>query len=293
MFTMFERSWQMFKASYAVLRQDKELMLFPLLSAIGLIAVTITFVIPMAALGIFETASTTTSQNGEVALSDGQTVTLAVIGFLYYFISYLIIIYSNSALIGAAMMRLRGEDPTVQDGFRIASSRLGTIVGYALIAATVGMILQSLRNNRRNIISQIVGSLLGMAWSLLTFLVVPVLVMENVGPIEAIKRSSSLLKRTWGENLTANIGMGLLQFLAMLAVGLVIGLPLYLLVTVVNTTIVTIFAIAVVVIAMAIVALFFSAIMGIFQAALYNYAIGGEADTFFDPALVRGAFQRE
>lgn len=293
MFTMFERSWQMFKASYAVLRQDKELMLFPLLSAIGLIAVTITFVIPMAALGIFETASTTTSQNGEVALSDGQTVTLAVIGFLYYFISYLIIIYSNSALIGAAMMRLRGEDPTVQDGFRIASSRLGPIVGYALIAATVGMILQSLRNNRRNIISQIVGSLLGMAWSLLTFLVVPVLVMENVGPIEAIKRSSSLLKRTWGENLTANIGMGLLQFLAMLAVGLVIGLPLYLLVTVVNTTIVTIFAIAVVVIAMAIVALFFSAIMGIFQAALYNYATGGEADTFFDPALVRGAFQRE
>lgn len=293
MFTMLERSWQLFKASYAVLRQDKELMLFPLLSAIGLIAVTITFVVPMAALGIFETVSTTSTQGGEVVLSDGQTVTLAVIGFLYYFVSYLIIIFSNSALIGAAMMRLRGEDPTVQDGFRIASSRLGPIVGYALIAATVGMILQSLRNNRRNIISQIVGSLLGMAWSLLTFLVVPVLVMENAGPIEAIKRSSSLLKQTWGENIAANVGVGLFQFLAMLAVGLVIGLPLYLLVTVVNTTIVTIFAIAVVVIAMAIVALFFSAIMGIFQAALYNYATGGEADTFFDPALVRGAFQRE
>lgn len=265
-------------------------MLFPFISMLGLIAVTITFAIPLAATGIYDTATTAAAESAEVQLTDSQTITLLVIGFLYYLVTYTIIIFSNTALIGAALMRLRGENPTIRDGFQIASSRLGSIIGYAAISATVGMILQMIRGNRDNIAGQIVGSILGMAWSLITFLVIPILVVENIGPIAAVRRSGSLLKRTWGENLVTNFGLGMLQFLAMLVVGIVVGLPMYALASAFNTGIVTFFAIAVVVIAVVSVALFFAALMGIFQAALYNYATEGEAGTFFEPSLIRSAF---
>ena len=89
------------------------------------------------------------------------------------------------------MMRLRGENPTLQDGFRIASEHASAILGYAVIAATVGMILRAIAG-RSGVIGQIVVSIIGFAWNVATFLVVPVLVVEKLGPIDAIKRSAAL-----------------------------------------------------------------------------------------------------
>src|SRR5690606_23304734 len=123
------------------------------------------------------------------------------IAFLFYFVTYTVIIFSNVAIVGMAMMRLRGEDPTVKDGFRIASEHINAILGYAAISATVGMILNAIRGDEDNIVGQIVAGLIGTGWNLITFLVIPVLVIEGVGPIEGIKRSGSLLKSTWGENV--------------------------------------------------------------------------------------------
>ncbi|HRF98076.1 MAG TPA: DUF6159 family protein, partial [Aggregatilineales bacterium] len=165
-----------------------------------------------------------------------QTIIGLVIAFLFYWITYTVIIFAQTALVGAAMIRLNGGDPTISDGFRIASERLGKIIAYASIAATVGMVLNGLRNAAResdNIVVSIIGQLfagaLNMAWNLITFLVVPVLVVENVGPIEAIKRSGSYLKKTWGENLVATTGMGFISFLFMMAGMIVVGLITWLL----------------------------------------------------------------
>ena len=94
------------------------------------------------------------------------------------------IIYANSALVGAALIRLRGGDPTVSDGLRIASSHLGSIIGYAAISATVGLILRWLQD--RGSLGVLASSLFGLAWSLATFLAVPVLVSENLGPMDSI-----------------------------------------------------------------------------------------------------------
>src|SRR5262249_1074067 len=142
-------------------------------------------------------------------------------GFVFYVVQYTIVFYCNSALVGAALIRLRGGQPTLGDGFRIANERFGSIVGYALVAATVGVILRQIA--QRGMIGRILGTGFGLAWNVATFLAVPVLVVEGVGPIEAVKRSSQLLKKTWGEQIVGNIGLGLVFGLLSVATGLVFG----------------------------------------------------------------------
>lgn len=290
MFRTFGRSWRLFKASLAVLRQDKELMVFPLMSTAGLIVVSILFLIPLGLTGILGTVSS----GGEPTTV--QTILGLVITFLFYWVTYTIIIYSQTALVGAAMIRLNGGDPTVSDGFKIANSRLGKIIGYASIAATVGMLLNMLKNAAResdNIVVSIIGQLfagaLTMAWNLITFLVVPVLVVENLGPIDAIKRSGEYLKKTWGENLVATTGMGFISFLFMMAGFLVVGLLTMLLSSLMGSAGIII-GIILMFIVLGGIGLFFSALGGIFQAALYKYATEGTTGEMFEAELIQGAF---
>ena len=128
--------------------------------------------------------------------------------FLFYFLNYFIVIFFNSAVIACAILRMRGGEPTLSIGFNAALSRLPQIVGWALVAATVGLILRALENvarKRGNLVGQIVAGLLGMAWSVVTFLVVPILVVEKKGPFEAVKESAALLRKTWGEQLVGGL----------------------------------------------------------------------------------------
>ncbi|HLU12788.1 MAG TPA: DUF6159 family protein, partial [Arenimonas sp.] len=194
MFDRISRSWSLVKASAAVLRADKELLWFPVISAIATTLVAATFLLPLFGLGLLEGR-----EPGPV---------LYLFGFLFYLCQYFVIFFFNTALVGAAMIRLEGGDPTVSDGLRIARERVGAILGYAAIAATVGLILRALEE-RAGFLGRIVVGIIGLAWTLATFLVVPVLVSQNVGPIEALKESVSLLKRSWGENLAGNVGIGL------------------------------------------------------------------------------------
>ena len=284
MFERFSRSWGLVKASYAVLRADRELLIFPLLSTIGVILITITFAIPLIASGFAEALADSDK------LTNSQIIIGVVLGFLYYFVMYTIVIFANVALIGAAMIRMDGGDPTVGDGFRIAGQHFNAILGYAAISATVGMILQAIRGDEDNIAGRIVASILSMAWGLITFLVIPVLIMENLGPIAAIKRSANLLKQTWGEQIAGSFSMGMISFLIMLAVLLVVGGPILLIVASIDSAVLAGLGIGVVVIVLALIGLFFSALNGVFQAALYRYATAGTAGDFFDDNILSGAF---
>ncbi|MEW6651723.1 MAG: DUF6159 family protein, partial [Chloroflexota bacterium] len=133
MFTKLSNSWELVKASFRVLGADKELVVFPIISAIGAIIVSLTFALPMFLSGLVDRM-----------VSDQIEITGIIVIFLFYLAQYTVIFFANTALVGAAMIRLRGGDPTVGQGFRIAFSRLGSIIGYALIAATVGMILRAI-----------------------------------------------------------------------------------------------------------------------------------------------------
>ena len=209
MFERFSRSWGLIKASAGVLAQDKELLVFPLLSAICALVVAAAFVLPALGLGALDGLG-----NGGVPLA---TYLLA---FLFYLAQYFVIFFFNSALVGAAMIRLDGGDPTLRDGLHIAAGKALPILGYAAIAATVGMVLRALQE-RSGLIGKLVSGALGVAWTLASFLVVPVLVTRDIGPIDAVKESAQLLKKTWGENLIGQGGVGLV--FSLLYVGLAIA----------------------------------------------------------------------
>jgi hypothetical protein len=273
MFEKFSRSWELVKASAAVLRADKELLVFPVLSGLAAMLLMATFVVPIFALKLFE---------------HGNSVAGYALGFLFYFCTYSVAFFFNSALVAAAMIRLNGGDPTVADGFAAARARIGPILGYAAIAATVGMALQALKNKDNNVLVRLVGSGLGVAWTLSTFLVVPVLVSENIGPIDAIKQSVTLLKRTWGENAIGNVGLGFAFGLLMLGT-ILVGVALVVASAMVSVKL----AIAVgvlVVLAAVLLGVIQSALSGIYSAALYRFATAGEAPAGFGGTAMANAF---
>jgi uncharacterized membrane protein len=255
MFATVGRTWNIIKICWGILQKDRELLLFPLYSgAAMMILIAITF-----------TSSLSTDTFEKLTAESGATLQSADVAFLaiIYFAASFIVIYFNSALIGAAMIRIRGGDPTVKDGFAIANSRLPQIIGWALISATVGLLLRILADKaRNNIVGQIAVGILGGAWAYMTFMVIPILVVDRVGPIEAIKRSGSLFKRTWGEQVTANFGFGIISFLAIL-----IGAAPAVLVAMVAPVAGIILGI----ITVGITVITVAALEGIFKAALYEY----------------------
>ena len=280
MFTRFSRSWALIKASGAVLRQDKELLLFPFFSAIATLLVFASFIVPLVVTGAFERMNPDESQ-----------APLMVFAFVFYLIQYFIIFFFNSALVGAAMIRLDGGDPTVRDGLRIASSRIVQIIGYAAIAATVGLILR-LIEERLGIIGRWIAGLLGIAFTIATFLTVPILVSRDIGPVEAVKESAVLLKKTWGENIIGNAGMGVVFFLFYLGA---IGIGMLFIFTVVQTGNAPLIILVSAIVALAVIALALvqAALQGVYSAALYRYATDGNVGESFSSALLGEAFRRK
>jgi Family of unknown function (DUF6159) len=273
------RSWGLTKASWAVLQADRELLVFPLLSFVALIVVLITFIVPAWLVFGFTDPDT-----------GGYNVGTIAFGFVFYVVAYAVMFFFNTALVGAAMIRLGGGDPTVSDGFRIARSRLPAIIGYAVIAATVGMILRFI-SERAGFVGQIVIGFLGFAWSVLTFVVVPVLAAEQIGPIDAVKRSGALLRKTWGEQLIGGGGIGLVFGFLVLGV-ITIGV----FVTMALSTLSVAAAVVGVVIAAAVVgaiSLIGAALAGIYSASLYRYATTGEAGAFDAEAMTAAFSQRQ
>ncbi len=279
MMNRISNSWELLKASLRVLMADKELVIFPILSAVGVIIITLTFALPMLLSNFVD----------RLFLGGQIEILGLIVAFLFYLVQYTVIFFANTALVGAAMIRLRGGDPTVRDGFRIASSRLGPILGYALIAATVGMILRAFSQRSRGL-GRLVVSLIGFAWNVATYLVVPVLAVENLGPIEAIKRSTQLLKRTWGEQLGGHLGLGAFFFVVFLA-EVVIFIPVFLLGAQLQSAALLISGAVVLVLLLVLTGLIQSTLEGIYAAAVYQYAATGQVGGFFDEQLVRNAFR--
>ena len=272
------RSWDLIKSSWSVLRADKELLLYPVASGL------VTFV-AVALVGLVWLGS-----GGLDRWNDESFGVLdLVLAFIFYFVVSTVVIFFNSALIAAANIRLEGGDPTLSDGFRIAFSHIGAILGWAAIAATVGLVLQALRE-RGGVAGAVVSLIGNMAWSVITFLVVPVLVVEGVGPIEAIKRSASLLRTTWGEQIIGNFSIGLVMVLAFLAALVTGGLIVAVLFSL--AVVLGVLGLAFLVAGLIVLGLVGSALSGIFNVALYRYAVGKDSSQFFPQETLSGAFRQ-
>ena len=280
----FARSWQLIKASRAVLRADRSLLILPALSGLATIVLMAGFV----GLAISNDAFMATLRHR--GSFDDKAPFYAGL-FAWYVVQYFIVIFFNTALIGAAMQVLDGGRPTLGTALKLALSRIGVILGYAVISATVGVILRIIAE-RLGFVGRLIEGVLGLAWTAATFLVVPILAAENVGPWQAITRSTALLRQTWGENLIGNAGISLVMSLitALIAFNgfgggailLMNGLP-----------VLGIALIAATVVAILAVILFTAALTGIYAAVVYRYAVVGKPPAGFDDALIRDAFTRK
>jgi hypothetical protein len=273
----FERSWHLIKYSAAVLKKDSELLVFPLLSSI-------------AALLVFASFVPLLFQAREVSEVADSNMGILLLGGLYL-AEYFVIFFFNSALVGAALIRMDGGNPGVGDGLRIAFSRIWQIFGYALIAATVGVILRTV-GQRLGVIGRMVAGLSGIAWTVATYLVVPVLVSRDVGPIDALRESASLLKKTWGENLISNAGLGLVFNFGYLLVFGATSYLAYAAYTGGNDELAIGIAITGFV-ALLLMGLFQAALQGIISAALYRYATEGEDKDGISVEALNYAFARK
>src|SRR5262249_45910041 len=190
-----QNSIDLAKSSWNVLRDDKQLTVLPLLSGLSALLVAVLFFCPVARI----------ADNGAHGSAKPLAWILGAVGYLA--VTY-VVIFFNAALVFAADCRMRGERVSIGEAIRAASERAHVLLPWAVLSATVSIILRAVEE-RAGIVGRIVGSLVGLAWSLVTFLVLPVLVIEQIGPIDAVKRSAALFKRTWGENMIANAGIGL------------------------------------------------------------------------------------
>ena len=202
---------------------------------------------------------------------------------MYVALAY-VTIFFNAALVHAADERLNGGDPTLRSAIAGAWSKAGRILPWAIISATVSLILRAVEE-RAGFVGQIVVGLVGIAWALVTFLVIPILVLEDIGVVDAIKRSGSLFKQTWGENVAAQFGFGILAFVAALpaiaigALGISAG------------GVAAGIAIVIAVLWIALVMVVLSCLNAIFQAALYHYAVAGETPgDYFPQSTFTSAF---
>lgn len=270
----FSRSWQMFTASWRVLRSRKELAVFPLLSGAAGLVVAIVFLTSAVFTVDFD------------ANGNGATAGTYVLLVAFYLVSAYVAIFFNAALISQAHIALKGGDPSVAGGLRTAGAMAGRLLPWAALTATVSLVLRVIEE-RLGFVGRLVAGLIGMAWQLVTYLVLPVMVLEGADTRDAVRRSTDMFRRTWGENVLGNVGIGAVGFLlflpcvALVALGAAAG----------GAVMWVCFGLAVVWFLASLVVT--SALSGIYQTALYHFAADRSVPQEFGGADLAGAFPQK
>ncbi|HUJ12157.1 MAG TPA: DUF6159 family protein [Thermoanaerobaculia bacterium] len=265
------RSYAIFVESLRVLAKDKEILIFPLLSGI----ITIVAFASMVFAGV-------TSGLLREFQSGNRLLGYAVL-FVWYFVSWFIVLFFNVAVVECASIRLKGGDPTIADGFRASMQHLGRIIVWALISASVGVILRAIAD-RSKLIGRLIVGLVGAAWSIATYFIVPVMIFEKRSIGDSVRQSTSLIKKTWGESLVAAGGIG--AFIVLLALA---GLVLPVVAFFISAT-AALIALGVLVVYWIGLSVVSAALSGIFRTALYLYATEGRTPAGFTPDYVQNAF---
>jgi Family of unknown function (DUF6159) len=282
MYQKLSCTWELMGASWGVLKQDKELLVFPLLSGVCCLLVMASFAVPVWYTGTWQ------PPRGDAAWQ--QKLLYYSVLFLFYLCNYFVITFFNTAIISGAIERMSGGDPTAGSCLNAATSRLPLIFGWALVSATVGLVLRFIENQSEKR-GAFVAGLLGMGWTLASFLAVPILVAERKSPIDALKESASLLKKTWGEQLVGNFSFGSVFFLLAMPAYLTLALAwvagsafMSMPLVVAGATVAVLYLI--------LLALIHSALQSIFQAALYLHARSKLDESHYPDHLLTGALDR-
>ena len=258
--TRLSNGWSISMCCFKVLKENRDLVLFPILSGASMIVLTGSFVIAAVfATNIFSN------------LFDYDNRGFAyLLAFAFYLINYFIVIFFNVALMHCVRQYFRGEEVVLRDGLSFSVSRLGVILSWSILAATVGTILKIVQEET-GIVGKIITDILGVIWNMATFFVVPVLAYENAGPIDAFKRSAQIMKEKWGESLGGNFSFGLVQLVGII----LIAIPLFLLGSLINVVV----GAALAVFASMLIIAIINAAQAIFISAVYHRVAGEEVPT--------------
>lgn len=269
-FDRLSSGWTISMNSFSILKKNKQLIIFPILSGVSLVLTAGIFILGVLAVAGWDV---------EYIKTDNRVMNYALL-FGFYFVNYFVVVFFNMALIHCSKLYFDGEEVTVSKGLQFSASRIGVIVSWAMFAATVGTILKIIQENT-GAIGKIVTGLLGFVWGITTFFVVPVIAYENLGPVDAFKRSAELMKNKWGESLGATFSLGLVQ----MVVVILAAIPVFLIAAYVNVFAgifigimagVTIFAV-------------FSAAQTIFISSVYNN-VTGNIDEHFNQQIIDSLF---
>jgi hypothetical protein len=296
----FARTWALLVESWTILKKDRVILILPLFSMVSCLLVSASFILPwlpdlkyqpltnIESLSFWQPWIQKLQALGLALGSGDHSVSISLknnldyylmIFFLFYLCNYFVIVFFNSAMVACVAIRREGGTPTLGDALRAAFGRLPAIAGWVLLSATVGLVLRHIEE-RSSFIGNLVAGFLGLAWTLASFLVVPIMVVEKDEPIAALKKSALLLKKTWGENLISNFSFGVIFAL--------LSIPAYLIciwgIRVAGLGFFPTFGLAAVY--LIILAMFQSALQTIFLAALYYYARSGEVPAGFSKELL-------
>jgi hypothetical protein len=273
----FSDSWKLTKTAFRLIAEDRALLVFPVVAGLSILGVL--------ALLIFGWVWVAWPLAGSQGGFTTPVIAVAVAMFLVaYFAMVFLSVYCTAALVGAATLKLSGQQPTASDGWRIARARIGRLFLWAVITATVGLVIRLVASRVRGLGGLVIGMVGGAAWAVVTYFMIPVLIYENQGAWNSLKRSAHLFTSTFGRSLVSNLVVGLVVA-AGIVVAVVLGL-LGLFTLVGGAVLLGILLIAVGIAAAVLVALIGSAAEGILRAALYRYATTGKVD----PDLVPSAY---
>lgn len=273
-FDRLSAGWTIAMSAFKVLKEKKELVIFPILSGISILLIVASF---------FFVVFARDGWDPENNIDQFNTPLYYVMLLGFYVVNYFIVVFFNMALIHCTRLYFRGEEVSVRAGLQFSMSRIGVIFSWAFFAATIGLLLRVIQENV-GWVGKIITGLIGVVWSIATFFVVPVIAYEKAGPLEAVKRSSQLMKAKWGESLGANFNFGLLQLIAMI----VIGLPLFF----IGNLFDPITGIALAVVGVFIAFSIISAAQMIFISAIYHN-INGDLVKHFDHQMVENLFSQK
>ncbi len=271
------RSWELLKTSMKVVKADKELMLLPILSILA------TVVAIGAVIGIsFPFWPRIFAESGEAD----------PIAFLFAFALYIatafVATFFHAATVAGANERLAGGDPTLGSSLKGAARRIGPIFLWSIVLATVNVILQALRE-RSGTLGKIVVALVGGAWNLMTYFVVPVIVSDNIGIGASVKKSAATFKQTWGESVVGEVGIGFvlgLFWIPIILLAIMFGYIGFL----VSPFVGIVAGLATLLILGGFLVVFQYTVSGVYKAALYRFATTGEAPWGFERDQLANAY---
>jgi hypothetical protein len=275
-------TWELMKASWHVLMRDKELLVFPVVSGIACFLVLLTFIVPALGVGL--------ARSGDPLGGRGEILAWVLL-FFYYLCNFFVVFFFNAALVDFVVTRMRGGEPAIGESLRAAVACLPQIALWAIVSSTVGVVLKALEG-RAGFLGRLAVALVGVAWALVTYFVVPIIVVERKGALEAVGGSKDLLAKTWGKQIVSGLGYGLIGFLLTIpAIAIVVAAFVGVLAshgshaggwgTLAVAAVLYLVGLVIVL----------SALRAIFGVVLYLFAKTGSAPEGFDAGTLRGAIQ--